>query len=70
MLWWARKRECPWVNTTCALAEQGGDLYVLKWAQEHHWLRAEITCARAARGGHLVLKWAWQHNCPWDASSQ
>lgn len=27
----------------------------------------EITCARAAEGGHLkVLQWLRENNCPWD----
>ena len=26
-----------------------------------------LTCAAAVEGGHLeVLKWAWEHGCPWD----
>ena len=38
---------------------------MLIWAREHGCTWDEMTCAKAAEGGHLeVLKWAREHGCP------
>ena len=34
-------------------------------------IRDRLTCAHAARGGHLeVLKWARDNGCPWDVRTR
>ena len=41
---------------------------MLAWAKANErfpW--NEMTCAHAAAAGHLqVLRWAREHDCPWD----
>ena len=40
----------------------------LRCAEKFPW--DGLTCARAAKGGHLeVLKWAHANGCPWDAKT-
>ena len=67
---WAKAGGCPWDESTCALAAEGGHLEVLQWAREHGCDWTEHTCFGAARGGYLdVLRWAHEHGCPWSAST-
>lgn len=48
-------------------AAVGGQLDVLKWAQQKGSLWSTSVCANAARHGHLnVLIWLRQNGCPWD----
>ncbi|KAK3255655.1 hypothetical protein CYMTET_35177 [Cymbomonas tetramitiformis] len=59
VLEWAREHGCPWYDTTCAAAAEGGHL------------QGAFTCQCAARGGHLeMLQWAREHGCPWDANTR
>ena len=40
---------------------------VLQWARQNGCPWGVMTCAEAAKGGHLeVLQWARQNGCPWD----
>jgi hypothetical protein len=40
---------------------------MLKWARENGCPWTSLTCAYAAKGGHLeVLKWARENGCPWN----
>jgi len=62
---WAKANGCPWVEGTCALVAEGGQVDVLRWAREHEcpWIEESI-CTIAAQGGHLeVLMWAWERGC-------
>jgi hypothetical protein len=43
---------------------------VLRWAREQYppcpWF--STVCSTAAGRGHLeLMKWAWEHGCPWNA---
>jgi len=43
---------------------------VLKWARAHGCDWDAMTCALAARGGHLdALQWARENGCDWDTRS-
>jgi len=64
VLRWARARDCPWDERTCAWAAKGGHLDVLKWLRPFCPWDAR-TCSYAAERGHLeVLRWARDHGCP------
>ena len=44
---------------------------MLKWARANDCPWDRLTCAHAARGGHLeVLKWARDNGCPWDVRTR
>ena len=39
---------------------------MLQWARANDAPWNEITCGKAAQGGHLeVLQWARANDCPW-----
>ena len=60
--------DCPWDESTCIHAAEGGYLEVLQWAREHGCAWQEDVCTFADVGGHLeVLKWAAEHGCRWSA---
>lgn len=64
---WAREKECPWDESTCAAIAGSGNLEMLKWAREGGCPWTASTCEAAARGGHLdLLIWARENGCPWD----
>ena len=62
---WARNKEYPWGEDTCAYAAEGGHFELLKWARENGCPWDEDTCSKAADGGHLeLLKWCRDNGCP------
>ena len=70
VLQWARQNGCPWKESTCYRAAEGGHLEVLQWAHQNGCPWNEGTCEAAAKKGHLeVLKWAHQNGCPWDENT-
>jgi len=80
MITWARENGCPWDESTCAAAAEGGWLEALKWMtcfggrlEVLEWVRAQSppcpwdveTCDRAAGRGYLnVLKWLRSRDPP------
>jgi hypothetical protein len=65
----AREHDCPWDESTCRLAVEGGHLEVLQWAREQdppcEW--GDGTRGLAAAAGHMeVLRWALENGCPDD----
>ena len=54
--------------TLTSLIKEGTPLSTLQWVYEQGCPWDEMTCARAAKEGHLdVLKWLREKGCPWDA---
>jgi hypothetical protein len=51
VLKWARAKDCPWDEKTCAYAAKGGHLEVVKWARENGCPWSLLTCAAAAHVG-------------------
>jgi hypothetical protein len=67
MLQWARANGCPWDESVCRIAAEGGHLEVLQWARANGCPWDETTCMGAVVRDHLaVLQWARAHGCPWD----
>jgi len=66
VLKWARENGCPWDETTCAFAAEGGHLETLKWARENGCPWNKFTCEKAVERGNLeVLIWARANGAPW-----
>ena len=66
-----RANECPWGESTCMWAAEGGHLEVLQWAHENGCPWDESTCEYAAKYGHLeVLKCARENGAPWDEDTR
>ena len=56
---------CPWDETTCSYAAQGGYLKILKWARENGCPWDEETTRLAKLYGRTrVLEWARANGCP------
>jgi len=66
LLAWAKARGCPWDESICMHAAEGGHVEVLKWAWERRCPWDSWVCSSAAWGGHLeVLQWAREQGCEW-----
>ena len=62
-----RANECPWGESTCMWAAEGGHLEVLQWARRNGCPWDAYTCAEAAMWGHQeVLQWAHENGCEWN----
>ena len=67
LLAWAKARGCPWDESICVHAAEGGHVEVLKWAWERRCPWDSRVCSSAAWGGHLeVLQWARKQGCEWN----
>jgi hypothetical protein len=53
VLKWARENGCPWDESTCDAAADGGHLEVLKWARENGCPWDEDTRRIAASKGYV-----------------
>ena len=75
-LQWLRGQDppCPWSETTCIAAVEGGQLIILKWlrSQEPPCPWSEEACTAAAQGAqHQILEWLRTQGppCPWSENT-
>ena len=65
MLQWLRENGCPWDESTCAAAAEGGHFNVLQWARANGCPWNGLTCFYAVLSGHReMLKWARDNGAP------
>jgi F-box domain len=65
LLKWARRKGCPWSETTCVVAGRYGQVEALQWLREQGCKWNQDVLREAAKQGHSdILGWAkadWYH---------